>query len=262
MGLNVVSLGVFGLSLCYLLFQRVDVLGGFGFGSSAVALFARVGGGIYTKAADVGADLVGKVENDIPEDDPRNPATIADCVGDNVGDVAGMGADLFESYVGAVVAAGVMGSGYFGSAGIALPFWMISVGLIVCIGGTWCIRVKESMQLPDLLFAMRFNVIVSGIFITAGVLVTSILVIGTQNNECYKLFGCCVTGLVAGILIGWITEYYTSHTFEPTQSIARASIFGHGPVIIEGLGQGMFSTLIPCILVSITVIVAFVLGKF
>ena len=280
MGIGVVSAGVFGLTLSYAIFANVNALGGFGFGASAVALFARVGGGIYTKAADVGADLCGKVDKDLGEDSPKNPATIADCVGDNVGDVAGMGADLFESFVGSVVAAAVLGAPEFGKKGVALPFYIVMIGLFISIICTAFIRVNTSAgnvpSLDDLLGAMRINVMVAGVLITVLCLFLCIFLFESERNylddlddlggvstELYnrgipttrweeifverslnsvpfdqknpgaRLFGCIVLGLAVGILIGMVTEYFTSHTDEPTQSIGRATEFGPGPVIIQ-----------------------------
>eukprot|EP01059_Diplonema_ambulator_P023499 TRINITY_DN38_c0_g1_i11.p2 TRINITY_DN38_c0_g1~~TRINITY_DN38_c0_g1_i11.p2 ORF type:complete len:943 (+),score=342.89 TRINITY_DN38_c0_g1_i11:54-2882(+) len=281
MGLGVVSFGIFGLSLCYAIFGNTNALGGFGFGSSAVALFARVGGGIYTKAADVGADLCGKVDKDLGEDSPKNPATIADCVGDNVGDVAGMGADLFESYVGAVVAAAVLGATEFGTKGVALPFYIMMIGLIVSIACT--VHIKIGMRpdgtppsLDDLLGAMRLNVIVSAIVITVCVLFLCVFLFEQdadiisdidgisydQLNPGPRLFGCILLGLIVGVLIGMVTEYFTSHTKEPTQSIGRATEFGPGPVVIQGLGMGMLSTVVPLLLIVCAVLGAYYLAGF
>ena len=285
MGIGVVSAGVFGLTMSYCIFANVNALGGFGFGSSAVALFARVGGGIYTKAADVGADLCGKVDKDLGEDSPKNPATIADCVGDNVGDVAGMGADLFESFVGSIVAAAVLGAPEFGSKGVALPFYIVMIGLFISIICTLSIKVSNKggsvPSLDDLLAAMRVNVMVAGVLITVICLFLCVflfqperewlndldvlefeenaysltnplqvtypqtpgyVIFGqmgisdvpyAQKNPGCRLFGCIVVGLAVGILIGMVTEYFTSHTDEPTQSIGRATEFGPGPVIIQ-----------------------------
>ena len=280
MGIGVVSCGVLGLALSYSIFGNVQSLGGFGFGASAVALFARVGGGIYTKAADVGADLCGKVDNSLAEDSPKNPATIADCVGDNVGDVAGMGADLFESYVGSIVAAAVLGAGEFGEKGVALPFYIAMIGLVVSVFGTLGIRVSKGVDgkatLDQLLAAMRLNIIVSGLFIVAGCVILCVFLFRAERDELEDLFdtpwrqkepgarllGCIVVGLVVGILIGLATEHFTSHTEEPTQSIGRATAFGPGPVIIQGLGQGMYSTVIPLILIVAAVLGAFYLAGF
>eukprot|EP01061_Rhynchopus_euleeides_P013744 TRINITY_DN238_c0_g1_i16.p2 TRINITY_DN238_c0_g1~~TRINITY_DN238_c0_g1_i16.p2 ORF type:complete len:961 (+),score=387.30 TRINITY_DN238_c0_g1_i16:58-2940(+) len=309
MGIGVVSCGVFGLTLCYTIFGNTNSLGGFGFGASAVALFARVGGGIYTKAADVGADLCGKVDKDLGEDSPKNPATIADCVGDNVGDVAGMGADLFESFVGSVVAAAVLGAPEFGKKGVALPFYIVMIGLAISIMCTMYIRVNTAdgnvPTLDDLLGAMRVNVLIAGALITVCTLFLCIFLfederdwlrdlnkLGANDAERYwrgvpltkpeeifdtmslnnvpfdqqnpgaRLFGCIVLGLAVGILIGMITEYFTSHTDEPTQSIGRATEFGPGPVIIQGLGMGMYSTVVPLLLIVCAVLGAYYLAGF
>ncbi|KAJ9452585.1 putative K(+)-stimulated pyrophosphate-energized sodium pump [Diplonema papillatum] len=281
MGLAVVSFGIFGLALCYVTFGNTNSLGGFGFGSSAVALFARVGGGIYTKAADVGADLCGKVDNALAEDSPKNPATIADCVGDNVGDVAGMGADLFESFVGAVVAACVMGAPEFGKKGVALPFYIVSIGLVWSIVCTVYVRVgvKADGSIPtldDLLKALRLNIFAAGILITITTLFLCVFFFEDESdalddvpnnpknqlNPGPRLFGCIMLGLVVGILIGMVTEYFTSHTEEPTQSIGRATEFGPGPVIIQGLGMGMYSTVVPLLLIVAAVLGAYYLCGF
>eukprot|EP01060_Flectonema_neradi_P009830 TRINITY_DN16_c0_g1_i7.p1 TRINITY_DN16_c0_g1~~TRINITY_DN16_c0_g1_i7.p1 ORF type:complete len:909 (+),score=238.50 TRINITY_DN16_c0_g1_i7:48-2774(+) len=280
MGLGVVSCGVLGLTLSYAIFGNVQSLGGFGFGASAVALFARVGGGIYTKAADVGADLCGKVDHSLAEDSPKNPATIADCVGDNVGDVAGMGADLFESYVGAIVAAAVLGAGEFGEKGVALPFYIAMIGLVVSIFGTLAIKVSKDengkASLDALLAAMRLNILVSGLLIVGGCVILCVFLFRAERDELEDLYdtpwrqkepgarllGCIVVGLVVGILIGLATEYFTSHTDEPTQSIGRATEFGPGPVIIQGLGQGMYSTVIPLVLIVAAVLGAYYLAGF
>jgi len=307
MGLAVVSAGAFGLSLCYLLFNNVESLAGFGFGSSAVALFARVGGGIYTKAADVGADLCGKVDAGLAEDSPKNPATIADCVGDNVGDVAGMGADLFESFVGAVVASAVLGAPEFGEKGVALPFYIMMIGILVSVLCTTYIKVSAKNGgvpgLEDLLKAMHNNVLAAGAIITVSTLFLCVfmfkeeadyledlgnlneaerlglgypalngLTVGdssslsnvkfTSKNPGPRIFGCILLGLVVGILIGLVTEYFTSHTDQPTQSIAEAAQFGPGPVIIQGLGMGMYSTVAPLLLICAAVLGSFYFAGF
>eukprot|EP00754_Rhynchopus_humris_P032563 Rhum_TRINITY_DN15413_c6_g1::Rhum_TRINITY_DN15413_c6_g1_i9::g.159555::m.159555/K15987/hppA; K(+)-stimulated pyrophosphate-energized sodium pump len=308
MGIGVVSCGIFGLTTCYAIFGNVESLGGFGFGSSAVALFARVGGGIYTKAADVGADLCGKVDKDLGEDSPKNPATIADCVGDNVGDVAGMGADLFESFVGSVVAAAVLGAPEFGKKGVALPFYIVMIGLVVSVACTWTISVTPSEgdvpSLDDLLGAMRKNVLLAGFLITVCCLFLCIFLFESerdslndldkmektdtsghkafpladsqavfsrwelnevpfaQRNPGARIFGCIVLGLAVGVLIGMVTEFFTSHTEEPTQSIGRATEFGPGPVIIQGLGQGMYSCAVPLLLIVAAILGSFYLAGF
>ena len=267
MGLTVVGLGLFGVSLLYFLFGDVEMLFGFGFGASSIALFARVGGGIYTKAADVGADLVGKVEAGIPEDDPRNPATIADNVGDNVGDVAGMGADLFESYVDSIIAAMALGTGGVsamrgtllggGARALAplLPLLLAGVGIISSIIGSLFVGGGKGHAHSQL------N---RGIWIAAGLMTASSLVIILMLFDTLEvraaLFVSMVVGLGAGILIGKVTEYYTSDHQKPTQRISEASTTGAGPNIIAGLGLGMISTAVPVLAVVVTIIVAFSLA--
>ena len=283
MGLTVVSFGLLGLSILYLIFT-IDVndksdevnkawgyLSGFGFGASAIALFARVGGGVYTKAADVGADLVGKVEAGIPEDDPHNPAVIADNVGDNVGDVAGMGADLFESYVGSIIAACTLGyqwaadeSGDNGKlykdAAIALPFWISGFGVCASILGTFLVRTDASTA------GMEPNAVLEKLLgsIRNGIYGASLLVVGLNAIACWltfqhsgfewRLYGCTLIGLVGGNIIGFFTEYCTSYTYQPTQGIAMKSKTGPATVIIQGLGVGMVSTIVPVLVLVVAVI--------
>src|SRR5687767_1340881 len=232
MGMTVVGLSLVFLALIYLVFQHYQPLTGFAFGASSIALFARVGGGIYTKAADVGADLVGKVEAGIPEDDPRNPATIADNVGDNVGDVAGMGADLFESYTGAIVA--TMSLGAIGIAGVgenavlpagsvatydaiafALPMGIMGIGAICAIVSTFFVRTSEKADMGRLLWALRAGVFGAGILVLAA---TAALVLALELN--FNLFWAVFVGLVAGQVIGTATEYYTAYEFKPTRDLA------------------------------------------
>src|SRR5687767_518464 len=232
MGMTVVGISVLMLTLLYLVCQDVQPLSGFAFGASSIALFARVGGGIYTKAADVGADLVGKVEAGIPEDDPRNPATIADNVGDNVGDVAGMGADLFESYTGAIVA--TMSLGAIGIAGVgenavlpagsvatydaiafALPMGIMGIGAICAIVSTFFVRTSEKADMGRLLWALRAGVFGAGILVLAA---TAALVLALELN--FNLFWAVFVGLVAGQVIGTATEYYTAYEFKPTRDLA------------------------------------------
>jgi len=237
MGMLVVGFGLLGLSFLFLVLNAafgseeaaLTALAGFGFGASSIALFARVGGGIYTKAADVGADLVGKVEAGIPEDDPRNPATIADNVGDNVGDVAGMGADLFESYVGSIVAAATLGIEAHGSSGVALPIYIAAIGIICSIIGTFFVRTQEGASQEDLLKSMHMGTLSSSFLI---VLALGVLVPALGFAAPLKLFFTIVVGLVAGALIGHATEYATSHAYYPTQSIAKASETGPATVLI------------------------------
>ena len=260
MGICVVSLGLVGLSVIYLVFQGqgakiADILVGFGAGASTIALFARVGGGIYTKGADVGSDLVGKVEAGIPEDDPRNPAVIADNVGDNVGDIAGMGGDLFESYVGAIIATltVAIAAGYaFDSSKVLLPFMIAAAGIISAIVGTFFVRVGGQLKMEALLMALRRGVWVSSILV-AGV---SFLIVHFMNLD-LGIFWAIMAGLVAGILIGLSIEYYTSYTYKPTKSIAEASQTGTGTLIIRGFSTGMLSTVAPALFVVIAVLAAY-----
>ncbi len=256
MGLAVVGLGLFGVTLLYVVFNfPPEVLYGFGFGASSIALFARVGGGIYTKAADVGADLVGKVEAGIPEDDPRNPATIADNVGDNVGDVAGMGADLFESYVDSIIAAMVLGTVAIGSIGpnaALLPLALAAVGIISSIIGTFFVRTGEKAKLHSALN--------KGIFVAAGIMVVAsfFVIRGLAGN--IALFYATITGLIAGIIIGLATEYYTSADKKPARKVAEACKTGAATNIIHGLATGMNSTIIPVLAVSAAIILAYYFG--
>ncbi len=256
MGMSVVSFSLIGLTVLYFLFDgNISYITGFGFGASSIALFARVGGGIYTKAADVGADLVGKVEQGIPEDDPRNPAVIADNVGDNVGDVAGMGADLFESYSGSIIAAAALGATVAGGVGITLPFIVAAVGIIASLIGTFLVSTKEGATQHDLLATLRRAIYGS----SALVLVFTAIVIAITGAG-WNLFAVVLVGLLAGNGIGYFTEYYTSYTEKPTQGIAKASETGSATLIIEGLAVGMVSTVAPVLIVAVAIILALGLG--
>jgi K(+)-stimulated pyrophosphate-energized sodium pump len=266
MGMAVVSFGLMGLSVMYILFAgsdlatQVSFLAGFGFGASSIALFARVGGGIFTKAADVGADLVGKVEAGIPEDDPRNPAVIADNVGDNVGDVAGMGADLFESYVGSIIAAAALGvtmgvAGNTAASFVGLPFLIAGGGILASLLGTFLVKTKENATQEELLATLRRSVWgASGI-----VLVISLLAVILAGVHFYY-FLAIVAGLVAGNAIAWFTEYYTSYTNKPTQSIADAAETGPATTIIQGIAVGMHSTAAPVLVVAVAMLAALWFG--
>ncbi|MCH2674895.1 MAG: sodium-translocating pyrophosphatase [Dehalococcoidia bacterium] len=265
MGATVVGIGLLGVTILYVIFQDASVVAGFGMGASSIALFARVGGGIFTKAADVGSDLVGKVEAGIPEDDPRNPGVIADNVGDNVGDVAGMGADLFESYVSSIIAA--MALAFAGTAGAAalawdadkavLPLMLAGAGIVAAILGTFVVRSGEQADFGQLLWALR-----RGIFAAAILLGVFALVIILSLDMEIEWFWAIVTGLVAGIIIGLSTEYYTSYEYKPTQNVAETSQTGAATVMISGIATGMVSTVIPLFAVGLTIIIAFELAGF
>ena len=252
MGITVVGIGIVGVTTLYWIFKDPAIIAGFGFGASSIALFARVGGGIFTKAADVGADLVGKLEQGIPEDDPRNPATIADNVGDNVGDVAGMGADLFESYVGSIIATMALAATAVVFAGGAdpnapvddnrflLPLLVASIGIVSSIIGTFLVRTGEDASMGRLLWALR-----TGIFSAGGLVLVGTAIAVTVLGLDMKLFWTVVVGLVVGQVIGLATEYYTAYEYKPTRDLARQSLTGPATVIIGGFGLGMISTIIP-----------------
>ena len=273
MGISVVAIGLLGVTLVYWVFRDISVIAGFGFGASSIALFARVGGGIYTKAADVGADLVGKVEAGIPEDDPRNPATIADNVGDNVGDVAGMGADLFESYVGSIIATvalAIAGAGYLISQGAAdtelaeisamsgqtdvsgvfkadiflLPILIATIGIVASILGSFLVRTGEGATMGRLLWSLRTGILGAGVLILIGAGIAIVIL-----DLPFELFWVILTGLVAGQIIGTASEVYTSYEFRFTRSLAAQSETGHATVIIGGIGLGMVSTVIPALVI-------------
>ncbi|MCU0652378.1 MAG: sodium-translocating pyrophosphatase [Candidatus Omnitrophica bacterium] len=275
MGLTVVGLGLLDLSIWYYFLNwyysghatplGIDKIGAitstmlcFGMGASSQALFARVGGGIFTKAADVGADLVGKVEAGIPEDDPRNPAVIADNVGDNVGDVAGMGADLYESYVGSIVATSALGvAAGLGVAGVTVPMVMAAVGVIASIIGTFFVKSREEASQKVLLAALRKGVFASSLIVA---IVSFFLVKYTLGMQYIGVYWSVLAGLIAGVLIGLVTEYYTSSGFKPTRFIAEQSLTGPATVIIGGIAVGMMSTAIPVIIVGIAILVSYFLS--
>ncbi|MDR0510747.1 MAG: sodium-translocating pyrophosphatase [Rikenellaceae bacterium] len=275
MGLVVVGLGMLDISIWYVVLDNCVELTGseklisitttmltFGMGASTQALFARVGGGIYTKAADVGADLVGKVEAGIPEDDPRNPATIADNVGDNVGDVAGMGADLYESYCGSVLATAALGAAAFALPGkedlqtraVFAPMLIAAVGIVLSILGIFLVRTKEGAGMKQLLRSLGIGVNVSSLLIAVATFAILYL-LGIQNW--LGLSFSVISGLLAGIIIGQATEYYTSHSYRPTQRIAESAQTGPATVIISGIGLGMISTAIPVLTIGLAILMSF-----
>ena len=269
MGVSVVGIGLLGVTILYLIFQNISVVAGFGFGASSIALFARVGGGIFTKAADVGSDLVGKIEAGIPEDDPRNPGVIADNVGDNVGDVAGMGADLFESYVSSIIstvalsaAAVVFATGgasdfdYTDSQAV-FPMLLAGSGIVAAILGTFLVRSGEQADFDKLLWSLRY-----GIFAAGGLLIVFAAILTITLTDNWWWFGCVVAGLTAGTIIGLATEYYTSYSYKPTQRVSESSQTGAATVIISGIATGMLSTLIPVVCVSIAILLAYYFAGF
>ena len=281
MGLTVVGLGLLDISIWWMILRAfvheasdaqtlvviTTTMLTFGMGASTQALFARVGGGIYTKAADVGADIVGKVEQDIPEDDPRNPATIADNVGDNVGDVAGMGADLYESYCGSILATMALGASAFFNAGtdvqiraIMAPMLIAAIGVVLSIIGIFAVRTKEGATLKDLLKSLSVGTNLAAVLI--GVLtfgVFYLLGFKAENGlpEWWRLSLSVISGLLAGVVIGKVTEYYTSHSYKPTQKLAESSQTGPATVIINGVGLGMISTAVPVVTIAAAILLAY-----
>ena len=272
MGLTVVGLGLLDIAIWFLVlnyFYLGDNLAlititttmlTFGMGASTQALFARVGGGIYTKAADVGADIVGKVEADIPEDDPRNPATIADNVGDNVGDVAGMGADLYESYCGSILSTAALGAVAFAMVpdmqlkAVIAPMLIAAVGVFLSIFGIYLVRTKEGATMKDLLHSLSLGTNVSAVLIAVA---TFIILYLLQIENWLGLSCSVISGLAAGVIIGQATEYYTSHSYKPTQRISEAGQTGSATVIIKGIGTGMISTCIPVITIGVAILMSY-----
>ncbi len=279
MGLSVAGLGVMGLSLLFILYdqhivsddpdhlvQVMTIMAGFSLGASSIALFARVGGGIYTKAADVGADLVGKVEAGIPEDDPRNPATIADNVGDNVGDVAGMGADLFESFVGVIIGAMVLAAAHDSMPLVRLPLTLAAAGIFASIAGTFLVRTKEGGDPQTALNQGHFGaaalLLLASWFIINEVIGAGIAWDGVSGDllTSWELFIATVIGLLTGILIGLLAEYFTAESRGPVQSIAQASETGPATNIITGLAVGLFSTALPIVVIAVAMVLSFTMA--
>ena len=272
MGLTVVGLGLLDIAIWFLILDSVydgeanalititTTMLTFGMGASTQALFARVGGGIYTKAADVGADLVGKVEANIPEDDPRNPATIADNVGDNVGDVAGMGADLYESYCGSILSTAALGATAFAMNGdmqlkaVMAPMIIAAVGIFLSLFGIFLVKTREGATMKDLLHSLGLGTNIASVLI-AGASFLILYLLGIENWLGVSF--SVVTGLAAGVIIGQGTEYYTSHSYKPTQKIAESSQTGAATVIIKGIGTGMISTMIPVVTISVAIMLSF-----
>ena len=267
MGLTVVGVGLLGVTLLWVIFDQIagaasatNIIAGFGFGASSIALFARVGGGIYTKAADVGADLVGKVEAGIPEDDPRNPATIADNVGDNVGDVAGMGADLFESYAGSLIAtislAILVGVDNVSTTSLVmLPLVISAIGIIASIIGTFLVRTKPDASMNSLLWSFRIGIFGAAILALAGIYLANSLLFNAPLPA--SLFFVVLTGLAVGQVIGTATEYFTSYEYFPVKWISKQSLTGHPSNIIAGISVGLYSTAIPALSIVVGILIAF-----
>lgn len=249
MGLAVVGLGLFGISIIYVLTGNADILFGFSLGASSIALFARVGGGIYTKAADVGADLVGKVEAGIPEDDPRNPAVIADNVGDNVGDVAGMGADLFESYVGSIISAMTLGLTYYGQTGVVFPLLLAAAGVVAAILGTFVVKAGNATNPHAALKRGEYGA-------TAIVIIITLILSKTMFNG-FNVALAVIAGLLVGVLIGVVTEIYTSDEYRFVKKIAQQSETGSATTIISGLAVGMQSTVVPILLICVGIFISY-----
>ena len=275
MGLVVVGLALLDVSLWFIVLDKfipeanhlviiTTTMLTFGMGASTQALFARVGGGIYTKAADVGADLVGKTEYNIPEDDPRNPATIADNVGDNVGDVAGMGADLYESYAGSILATAALGAAAFGAGAYEMqlkavfaPMIIAAAGVLLSLIGIFMVRTKEGAGMKELLGALSRGTNTAAVLIAVATFAIFAWLFGTETHQWWQVSLSVVVGLLAGVIIGKSTEYYTSQSYKPTQKVAESSKTGPATVIISGLGLGMLSTAIPVVTVGVAIVLAY-----
>jgi K(+)-stimulated pyrophosphate-energized sodium pump len=252
MSVTAAAIGLIGITVLYIIFQEISLVSGFALGASTVALFARVGGGIYTKAADVGADLVGKIEAGIPEDDPRNPAVIADNVGDNVGDVAGMGADLFESYVGSIIAAMALGIFIFNGTAILFPLIIAGAGLMASLIGTFFVKAKNEKKIHS---ALK-----TGLFLSSGIVIVlsyAASILFLPSESAFGVFLAILTGLLVGIIIGLITEYYTSEKYSPVKGIANSSSTGSATNIISGLALGYESTAIPILTIAVGIFFAY-----
>ena len=276
MGLVVVGLALLDVSLWFIVLDKfipeanhlviiTTTMLTFGMGASTQALFARVGGGIYTKAADVGADLVGKTEYNIPEDDPRNPATIADNVGDNVGDVAGMGADLYESYAGSILATAALGAAAFGAGAYEMqlkavfaPMIIAAAGVLLSLIGIFMVRTKEGAGMKELLGALSRGTNTAAVLIAVATFAIFAWLFGTETHQWWQVSLSVVVGLLAGVIIGKSTEYYTSQSYKPTQKVAESSKTGPATVIISGLGLGMLSTAIPVVTVGVAIVLAYI----
>lgn len=255
MGMAVIGTSLAGAALIYIISRDADVIMAFSFGASSLALFAKAGGGIFTKTADIAADLTGKVELGIPEDDPRNPAVIADNVGDNVGDVAGMGADLFESYVGAIISSCTLAvSAGLGAAGMALPLVLAAVGIIASIIGSFFVRTKENTSQKSLLMALRSGTWISSLLMAVASYFLIRYMLGAEN---IGAFYAVLMGLLAGVLIGYFTEYFTSDTYKPTQNLAQTAKTGPATIIIGGISLGMMSTIIPIVIIGVAIILSY-----
>lgn len=255
MGMCVVGLGLLGLGILYIIFRNAEIVTGFGLGASSIALFARVGGGIYTKAADVGADLVGKVEVGIPEDDPRNPAVIADNVGDNVGDVAGMGADLFESYVGAIISTLTLGAIVYNIKGIVFPLILSAIGIVSSIIGSLFVKGKENSN-PQ-------RSLKNGTYVSYVLVLVASAILSKVYFQNFKAFFAIASGLIVGGIIGQLTEFYTSSDYRHVKKIAHQSQTGPATTIISGLAVGMQSTVLPMIFIAVAILLSFsIMGGF